>query len=660
MLTFNAITVRLGGRIVLDHVSASLPARSRVGLVGRNGAGKSTLMRVITGHGEADGGAVEMPRGTRLGYIAQETPSGPETPFATVLEADTERARLLAEAEQESWQAEPHRIAEIHERLAAIGAHAAPARAARILSGLGFDEAAQHRTLDSFSGGWRMRVALAALLFSEPDLLLLDEPSNHLDLEATLWLESFLKSYRGMLLVVSHERDLLNNVVDHILHLEAGKVTLYRGGYDAFEHQRREHRAQAQSLRLRQDAKRKKLQAYVDRWRSKSHTARQAQSRMKALARMEPIAETTSDAGMAFHFPSPDQLRPPLITLDGAAVGYVAGTPVLSQVNLRLDPADRVAFLGRNGNGKTTLAHLFAGTLPPMAGQVAKSGKLRVGYFSQHQVEELDGDSTPLKHMTRQLPDAKPGAVRAQLGRFGFSGDRVDIEVRNLSGGERARLALALITREAPHVLILDEPTNHLDVDARQALIEALNEYGGAVVVVSHDRHLLGLTADRLVLVANGTAGEFSGDLDDYRDIVLGRAALPGQAGEEAGEVAAAQSPKPNGPAKPNGPGKANGRLSRKEERRIAAEKRAGNRALRDAVKSSEAEMTRLVARRNEIDQALFDPKKYADSADDAAGGATASQLMATRAEIERELAAAEARWLDANDSLERAGTVPD
>ena len=386
MLTIDGITLRLGGHLVLDHASAALPARARVGLVGRNGAGKSTLLKVIAGVYEADEGSIDTPSGTRIGYVAQEAPGGAATPFETVLAAATERAELLAEAEHAH---DPHRIGEIHERLTMIDAHGAPARASRILAGLGFPEDQQHQPLNSFSGGWRMRVALAALLFSEPELLLLDEPSNHLDLEAAVWLESFLKSYRGSLIVVSHERDLLNNVVDYILHVERGGLTLYSGNYHAFVRQRSARAAQADAARKQQEAKAKKLQAYVDRWRYKAHTARQAQSRLKALAAMGPIAEAVHDPSVVFDFPSPKELKPPLIVLDDVAVGYAPGAPVLSGLDLRIDPDDRVALLGRNGNGKTTLARLLAGQLKPMAGSIVASGKLQVGYFAQHQIEEL-------------------------------------------------------------------------------------------------------------------------------------------------------------------------------------------------------------------------------------------------------------------------------
>jgi len=620
MLSLNGITVRLGGRTILDGASASLPARSRVGLVGRNGAGKSTLVRVIAGLLDPDEGAAEMPRGSRIGYIAQEAPAGPGTPFETVLAADLERAALLAE--EEACE-DLHHIGEIHERLNAIDAYAAPSRAARILVGLGFDEEAQHRPLDSFSGGWRMRVALAALLFSAPDLLLLDEPSNHLDLEAVLWLEDFLKSYRATILVVSHERDFLNNVVDHILALERGKLTLYPGGYDAFERQRAERQAQLASAREKQMAEREKLKDYIARNSARASTAKQAQSRQKALARMQPIAELVDDPSLSFGFPNPQELRPPLVTLDMASVGY-GETPILSRLNLRLDPDDRIALLGRNGNGKTTLARLLAAQLAPMEGEVTRSQKLKVGYFTQYQVEELDGSDTPLRHMARLMKGMTPAAVRSQLGRFGFSGDKALTEVRKLSGGERARLALALITREAPHMLILDEPTNHLDVDAREALVQALNGYSGAVVVVSHDRHMLELIADRLVLVDDGTAREFDGSIEDYTNFVL---------------------------AKDNGAAKRAPKTNRKDERRAAAAAREKGQALRTRAKAAEAEMARLTALRSAIDRATFDPsaapKELADL--------TTTELMKKRAEVQRRLDAAEASWLEASEALEQA-----
>src|SRR5918998_1060509 len=418
MLNINGITVRLGGRTILDGATAAIPPGARVGLIGRNGAGKSTLMKAIIGQIEPDGGEIEMPRRTRLGYIAQDAPSGAASPFETVLAADAERARLIDEAEHCT---DPHRLSDLHERLLAIDAYSAPARASRILLGLGFDEDMQAQPLDSYSGGWKMRVALAALLFSGPDVLLLDEPSNHLDLESTLWLENFLKGYAGTVLVISHERDLLNNVVDTILHLELGKLAIYAGGYDSFERQRAERAAQIAAARAQQDAQRARLQDYIARNSARASTAKQAQSRAKMLAKMQPIAALADDPSLSFDFPSPSELKPPLITLDMAAVGY-SETPVLRRLNLRIDPDDRIALLGRNGNGKTTLARLLAAQLPPMEGEIHASGKMRVGYFTQYQVEELSGDETPLQHMARLMPKATPAAVRAQLGRFGFSG----------------------------------------------------------------------------------------------------------------------------------------------------------------------------------------------------------------------------------------------
>ncbi|UVO54645.1 ABC-F family ATP-binding cassette domain-containing protein [Sphingomonas sp. SUN039] len=620
MLNINGITVRLGGRTILDRATAALPTGARVGLIGRNGAGKTTLMKVITGHYDPDEGGIDIPRKSRIGYIAQEAPSGTTTPFETVLAADTERAALMVEEEHTD---DHHRIAEIHERLIAIDAHAAPARAARILVGLGFDEEMQHRPLDSYSGGWKMRVALAALLFSEPDLLLLDEPSNHLDLEATLWLENFLKSYRATMVVISHERDLLNNVVDHILHLEGGKTTLYVGGYDAFERQRAERLAQLASARAAQDKQREKLQDYIARNSARASTAKQAQSRQKALAKMQPIAEVANDPTLSFDFPSPDELKPPLVTLDMAAVGYTENKPILQRLNLRLDPDDRIALLGRNGNGKTTLARLLAAQLPAMDGAINAAGKMRVGYFTQYQVEELDGADTPLEHMTRAMRGETPGAVRGQLGRFGFSGAKATTQVGKLSGGEKARLALALITREAPHMLILDEPTNHLDVDAREALVQALNEYDGAVVLVSHDRHMLELTADRLVLVDDGTAKEYAGTLDDYTDMILGKA------------------PKSEG-----------GKGNKKEDRKAAAAAREKGTALRNAVKTAESEMAKLTATRSAIERAMFDPTSAAPEH----AKLTMTDLMKLRASIEAKLEAAEAAWVKASEALEIVG----
>lgn len=617
MFTINAITVRLGGRTIIDRASASIPPGGRIGLIGRNGAGKSTLMKVLIGQLEPDEGSIDMPRRTRLGYIAQEAPSGAITPFEAVLAADAERTALLAEAEH---CVDPDRLGDVHDRLLAIDAYSAPSRAAIILTGLGFDEEMQARPLDSFSGGWKMRVALAALLFSAPDVLLLDEPSNHLDLEATLWLENFLKGYPGTLIVISHERDLLNNVVDSILHLQGGKLTLYAGNYDSFETQRSERAAQLAAAKASQDAQRARLQDYVARNSARASTAKQAQSRAKMLAKMQPIAALIEDPSLSFDFPSPAEMRPPLITLDLAAVGYDE-TPILRRLNLRIDPDDRIALLGRNGNGKTTLARLLAAQLPPLEGSMRASGQMSVGYFTQYQVEELAGGDTPLEHMTRAMPGATPGAVRAQLGRFGFSGNRATTKVGSLSGGERARLALALITRDAPNLLILDEPTNHLDVDAREALVQALNDFDGAVILISHDRHMVELTADRLVLVDNGTATDYAGSMEDYIDFVLGR-----------------NQPKADGRPKPE-----------KKDRKAAAEARELARQASKAVAQVEAAITRWQKQLSAIDQAMFAPDSAAPDLRDL----TMGELSRRRGEVVREIEQAEAEWLAASERLE-------
>jgi len=620
MLNLNSITVRLGGRTILDGASAALPPGSRVGLIGRNGAGKSTLVRVIAGQLEADDGACEMPKGAKLGYIAQEAPDGTATPFETVLAADIERAELMERSETES---DPEKLGDIYERLIAIDAYTAPARASSILQGLGFDEAMQARPLSSYSGGWKMRVALAALLFSAPDVLLLDEPSNHLDLEAVMWLEDFLKSYRATILLVSHERDFLNNVVDHILHLQGGKVTLYPGGYDSFERQRAERMAQLAAAKANQDAQRAKLQDYIARNSARASTAKQAQSRAKMLSKMQPIAEMANDPSLSFDFPDPDQLRPPLITLDLASVGY-AETPILKRLNLRIDPDDRIALLGRNGNGKTTLARLLAAQLTPMEGDMNSSGKMRVGYFTQYQVEELDTDDTPLEHMTRIMRGATPAAVRGQLGRFGFSGDKATTKVGKLSGGERARLALALITRDAPHMLILDEPTNHLDVDAREALVQALNMYKGTVVLVSHDRHMLEMTADRLVLVDNGTAKEFDGSLDDYIAFVL-----KGDAGQ----------------------GDAASKADRAANKKASAEQRERFNAMKKTLRGIEDEMAKLTRERDALDKAMNDPA----AAEPRHAKLSMGELNKRRAEVVDKLAETEVRWMEAGEAMEAA-----
>ena len=623
MLTIDGVTVRLGGRAILEGASATVPVGARVGLIGRNGAGKSTLMKALIGEIEPDEGEVSKPSRARIGYIAQEAPSGTMTPEEVVLASATERAQLLEELETCT---DMNRMGDVHDRLLAIDAYSAPSRAAKILSGLGFDEEMQKRPVESFSGGWKMRIALGALLFSEPDILLLDEPSNHLDLEATLWLENFLKSYPATLVVISHERDLLNKVVDHILHLQGGQLTLYPGGYDAFEKQRAERAAQLAAAKASQDAQRAKLQDYVARNSARASTAKQAQSRAKMLARMQPIAALMEDPSLSFDFPDPEELRSPMITLEQAAVGYGEAPPILKRLNFRIEADDRIALLGRNGNGKTTLARLLASQLAAAEGEVNAPGRLKVGYFTQYQVEELAGEDTPLDLMNRAMDGAAQGAVRAQLGRFGFSGPRAQQRVDKLSGGERARLALALITRDAPHLLILDEPTNHLDVDAREALIQALNDYSGAVILISHDRHMVELTADRLILVDSGTASEYAGSMQDYIDFVLGR----NQAKVD----------------RRSGGGKSRGSRGNKTE--------AQSREAKSELARAEKTMERLTAEVEKLDGSILEGSAKTSNLD----GVSMEELLRKRADAVDSLAVAEEAWLAAGAALEAIGQV--
>jgi ATP-binding cassette, subfamily F, member 3 len=614
MLTISSLIFRIGGRALFDGASAQIPDGHRVGLVGRNGAGKSTLLGLILGELQPDGGSIELNRGVRIGIVAQEAPGGPQTPVEVVLAADTERAALLEEAEIAH---DPDRIGEIHARLGDIDAHAAPARAAQILAGLGFDDSMQQRPMSDFSGGWRMRVALAAVLFAEPDLLLLDEPTNHLDLEATLWLEAYLKNYPRTLLLVSHDRQILNSSVDHILHLDQRVLTYYTGGYDDFERLRAEKIAQSRALTAKQEERRKHLQSFVDRFRAKASKARQAQSRMKMIERLAPVAILQEDPSVVFNFPSPVELSPPLIALDGVSVGYEPGKPILKGLDLRIDPDDRIALLGANGNGKSTFAKLIAGRLDPMAGRQHRSNKLRSGFFAQHQIEDMTPDGTAFSHLAALLPQAREMEIRNRLGRFGFSGDKAFVKVKDLSGGERARLNFALITFDAPPMLILDEPTNHLDIDSREALAEA--------ILISHDWHLLELTADRLWLVGGGKVQPFEGDLEDYRKLMLSQR---GQKRRDQ-EARAPSEPQPKAVEKPRG-----------------AERRKSLDALRRAARDAEAAVTRLTADKAAIEAELIQPKLNAGRR---------AELMRRQAELSRALDEAEAAWLTAEESLQAA-----
>ncbi|MGA7973180.1 MAG: ABC-F family ATP-binding cassette domain-containing protein [Pseudolabrys sp.] len=624
MLVIDDLTVRIAGRTLIESASVNVPTGARVGMVGRNGTGKSTLFNVIAGDYAAEHGSVTLPPRWRIGRLAQEAPNGPDSLIDIVLRADSERSALLAEAETAT---DPHRIAEIQTRLADIGAHAAPARAASILSGLGFSSGDQQRAVQEFSGGWRMRVALAATLFSQPDLLLLDEPTNYLDLEGTLWLQEHLARYPATLVVISHDRDLLDSAVGHILALEQKKLTLWRGGYSSYARQRSEREALDQKLIKKQETQRKHLQAFVDRFRAKATKARQAQSRLKMLEKLEPIAALTTDEVRPITFPAPDKLlSPPIIATDGVSVGYEAGKPVLSGLNLRIDNDDRIALLGSNGNGKSTFVKLIADRLQPMQGTITRAATLRIGYFAQHQVDELTPQQSPYDHLRRLMPDAAEAQVRAKVGAIGFSGAAGDTQVEKLSGGEKARLLLGLATFEAPHLVILDEPTNHLDIDSRGALVEAINDFPGAVILVSHDRYLLEACADRLWLVADGKVKPFDGDLDDYRRTVLSE-----RSGSNANAAKSSSNP------------------SRSDVRRAAAEKRAETAPLRQRVKKAEAQIEKLTREVAALDEKLADGGLFTRDA------AKAAELAKRRSDTADALAAAEEEWLAASAALETA-----
>lgn len=519
MLHFKDVTLRLGGKVLLDGVSFHLPKGHRGGLVGRNGAGKTSLFKLITGEYHPDSGDVQRPKHASLGLVAQEIVAGLDlTVLEFVLAADTERASLLA---QTATETDPDALGHIHDRLLAISAYDAEARAAKILLGLGFFHEAQHKSMRDFSGGWRMRVALACALFLEPDLLLLDEPTNHLDLEASLWLEGYLRSYPRTLFLISHDRTFLNAVCDRIYHLDGQRITFYNGDFDFFEKTRRERLALVEAERVKQDAARAHMQKFIDRFRYKSSKARQVQSRVKQLAKFEPLSTLEADPLTVLNFPEPDQLAPPLMTLDNVSVGY-GGPPILKHLNQRLDPQDRIALLGANGNGKTTFAKLLAGVLEPSQGHITRAQKITVGYYHQHQVESLNLAHSAFDHMADLMRGAGEAKIRARLGRFGFPGDKADVKVEKLSGGEKARLNFALISYAVPQILILDEPTNHLDIETRESLIFALNAYEGAVILITHDWHLLEMTADQIWVARDQTIAAFEGTLEDYKRDVLG------------------------------------------------------------------------------------------------------------------------------------------
>jgi ATP-binding cassette subfamily F protein 3 len=615
MLHINGLTYRLGERLLIDGATAALPSGARVGLIGRNGAGKTTLFRLIRGELSPEAGAITTPKGARLGSVEQEAPGGSETLIDFVLMADLERAALFAEAESAH---DPERIAEIQTRLVDIDAHAAPARAARILSGLGFDEAAQNRALSEYSGGWRMRVALAAVLFSEPDILLLDEPTNYLDLEGVLWLTDYLKTCPSTIVVISHDRDLLDDVADHILHLDRGKLTLWTGGYTSFERQRREQQALQGKMLKKQEERRAHLQAFVDRFRASATKAAQAQSRLKMLARMEPVAAVVDETVLPFKWPPvARKLSPPIVTMEKVSAGY-GDRVVLSRLDLTLSNDDRIGLLGANGNGKSTFAKLIGGRLPPMAGKMVRAVKLESGFFAQHQVDDLEPGGTPYTHVAERMPGEALSKIRGRAALIGFSGARADTKIEALSGGEKARLLMGLATFGGPQLLILDEPTNHLDIDSRAELIEAINTYEGACIIVSHDRRLLEACVDRLWLVANGTVKPFEGDVADYSRFVLGQGAPTAQKKAAVSQKAA---PSPN---RKRDPGSVKRELAALEDK-----------------------MNRFQDLLRRVDAALAQAG--------ASGGEALkmAELAARRGDLERALAAAEEAWLELSEASE-------
>jgi ATP-binding cassette subfamily F protein 3 len=618
MLSITDISIRLAGRLLIDHSSAQIVPGARVGLVGRNGTGKSTLFKAIRGELPIESGTITIPPRWSVGSLAQEAPNGPESLIEVVLKADLERDALLQEADGAH---DPHRIAEIQTRLVDIEAHSAPARAAAVLSGLGFSAADQARPCSGFSGGWRMRVALAATLFAAPDLLLLDEPTNYLDLEGTLWLEDHLAHYPRTVIVISHDRDLLETSVDQILHLDRGKLTLYKGSYSSFEEQRSVREMLGAKHAKRQEAERERLQAFVNRFKAKASKARQAQSRVKMLERMKPVAALVTQDVREIVFPPPEKmLSPPIIAVDNASVGYDPKQPVLNRVSMRIDNDDRIALLGANGNGKSTLVKLLANRLAPFSGTVTRADKLSIAYFAQHQLDELNEDGSPYSHVRKLMPDAPEAKVRGRAGAIGFSGKAADTPVKNLSGGEKARLLLGLATFFGPNMIILDEPTNHLDIDSRAALAEAINEFPGAVIMVSHDRYLIESCADRLWVVADHAVANFDGDLDDYQRMVLStRSArsdeLPGRGG--------------------------NGRPEKRDRtERGKPEKRS---PLKQKISAAEAEIERITEIIAKIDAALALPDLFARDPKQAA------QLSKARANAVDALQRAEEQWLQAS-----------
>ena len=620
MLQINDLTFDAWGRRFFDKASVSLPPGAKVGLVGRNGVGKSTLFKLILGHLHAGDDEISLPKNARVGSVDQEHPATPVSLLDTVLEADEERHALMTRLET----ADPEHMGEIWARLIEIDSDSAPARASEILAGLGFSQDDLARPMSEFSGGWRMRVALAAALFAEPDMLLLDEPTNYLDLEGALWLEARLQKYPHTALIISHDRELLNNSCTHILHLANAKLELYAGGYDDFEKRRAEKARLQLATKAKQEAERAHLQSFIDRFKAKASKAAQAQSRMKRLAKMEPVSVTIEERVAPFTLPSPERpLPPPLIRLERASVGYEDGRPILKNLGLRMDLDDRIGLLGVNGAGKSTFAKLVAGALGVQSGEFHRDKKMKVGWFHQHQIEAMDPNDTALEIIRRAMPDASEASRRSRLAQFGLPFEKQETKVEALSGGERARLLLNLVAMDAPHLLILDEPTNHLDIDSRRALLDALNDYMGAVILITHDRSLMELVADRLWLAADGTIKPFDGDMDDYAKFVLERAkqaVKPTQVAREAAKAAAAPAPK-----------------------------KAAIDPLRRKVEAAEQVMTRCARNLAELDAQLADPDLYVKNPGKVA------ELTKRREHAKSKLDEAEEAWMALAEELAEA-----
>ncbi|MBX5083633.1 ABC-F family ATP-binding cassette domain-containing protein [Rhizobium lentis] len=624
MITITDISARIAGRLLLDNASVSLPSGTKAGLVGRNGAGKSTLFRVITGDLSAETGSVSIPKGARIGQVAQEAPGTEDSLIEIVLAADKERAALLAEADTAN---DPHRIAEIQMRLVDIDAHSAEARAASILAGLGFDQPAQARPASSFSGGWRMRVALAAVLFAEPDLLLLDEPTNYLDLEGTMWLEDYIRRYPHTVIIISHDRDLLNNAVNSIVHLDQKKLTFYRGNYDQFERQKAEADELQTKAKAKNEAARKHLQSFIDRFKAKASKARQAQSRVKALERMGTVAAVIEDHVQPISFPEPEkQPASPIVAIQNGAVGYEPGKPILKNLNLRIDNDDRIALLGSNGNGKSTFAKFISGRLAPESGEVKLAPGLKIGFFAQHQLDDLIPEQSAVEHVRRLMPAEAEAKVRARVAQMGLATEKMATAAKDLSGGEKARLLMGLAAFHAPNLLILDEPTNHLDIDSRRALIEALNDYDGAVILISHDRHLIEATVDRLWLVNGGTVTTFEGDMDEYRDLIVSSGRKKDEKAQGTDET-----------------------TSKADQRKLNAEKRASLTPLKKKINEIESLTAKLEKQIQSLDAELADPVLYEKTP------AKAAEKAKQRGEAAAKLAAAEEEWLTLSSEYEEA-----